>query len=130
MKIFDEFKTFITRGNVVDMAVGVIMGTAFTKIINTLVASVITPAISILTGKINIAEMGYKYSEDIVIGYGQFIQAIIDFLLIAICIFAMVTVMNKIRAKFEKKKEEEAKEAPAPSEEVQLLTEIRDLLKK
>ena len=130
MKIFDEFKKFISRGNVIDMAVGVIMGTAFTKIINSLVTNVITPAISILTGKINVADMGYKYSEEIVIGYGQFLQAIIDFFLIAICIFAMVTIMNRVRDKFSKKEEEEAPaEEPKPSEEVLLLTEIRDLLK-
>jgi len=132
MKIFDEFKKFISRGNVIDMAVGVIMGTAFTKIINSLVTNVITPAISILTGKINVAEMGYKYSEDIIIGYGQFLQAVIDFLLIAICIFTMVTIMNKIRDKFTTKQENEEtpEEEPTPSEEVLLLTEIRDLLKK
>ena len=129
MKIFDEFKKFISRGNVIDMAVGVIMGTAFTKIINSLVTNVITPAISILTGKINVAEMAYNYSEDIVIGYGQFLQAIIDFLLVAICIFTMVTIMNKVREKFEKKAEEAPKEEPKPSDEVLLLTEIRDLLK-
>ena len=131
MKIFDEFKKFISRGNVIDMAVGVIMGTAFTKIINSLVTNVITPAISILTGKINVADMGYKYSEEIVIGYGQFLQAIIDFFLIAICIFAMVTIMNRVRDKFTKKEDEEEApaEEPKPSEEVLLLTEIRDLLK-
>lgn len=131
MKIFDEFKAFISRGNVIDMAVGVIMGTAFTKIVNSLVTNVITPAISILTGKINVADMAYSYSEEISIGYGQFLQAIIDFLLIAVCVFAMVTTMNKIRDKFTKKEEaiEAPQEEPAPSEEVLLLTEIRDLLK-
>lgn len=132
MKIFNEFKSFISRGNVVDMAVGVIMGTAFTKIINSLVANVITPAISILTGKINIADMAYVINDELSIGYGQFLQAIIDFLLIAICVFAMVTTMNKIRERFEKNAEEEPTpaEEPTPSEEVVLLTEIRDLLKK
>lgn len=130
MKIFDEFKKFISRGNVIDMAVGVIMGTAFTKIINSLVTNVITPAISILTGKINVADMAYKVNEEISIGYGQFLQAIIDFLLISICIFTMVTAMNKLRDKFTKKEEAEApKEELKPSEEVLLLTEIRDLLK-
>ena len=131
MKIINEFKQFISRGNVIDMAVGVIMGTAFTKIINSLVTNVITPAISILTGKINVADMAYKYSEEISIGYGQFLQAIIDFLLISVCVFTMITTMNKIRDKFTKKAEEEEKqeEEPTPSDEVLLLTEIRDLLK-
>lgn len=132
MKIINEFKAFISRGNVIDMAVGVIMGTAFTKIVNSLVANVITPAISILTGKINIADMAYVINEELSIGYGQFLQAIIDFLLIAICVFAMVTTITKIRERFEKKVEEEPapQEEPTPSEEVLLLTEIRDLLKK
>ena len=129
MKIFDEFKKFISRGNVIDMAVGVIMGTAFTKIINSLVTNVVTPAISILTGKINVAEMAYNYSEDIVIGYGQFLQAIIDFLMIAICVFVMVKIISGVREKFEKKVEEAPAPAPEPSEEVKLLSEIRDLLK-
>ena len=129
MKIFDEFKSFISRGNVIDMAVGVIMGTAFTKIINSLVTNVVTPAISILTGKINVADMAYNYSEDIVIGYGQFLQAIIDFLMIAICVFVMVKTISGVRAKLEKKVEEAPAPDPEPSEEVVLLSEIRDLLK-
>ena len=129
MKIFDEFKNFISRGNVIDMAVGVIMGTAFTKIINSLVTNVVTPAISILTGKINVADMAYNYSEDIVIGYGQFLQAIIDFLMIAICVFVMVKAISGVRAKLEKKVEEAPAPDPEPSEEVVLLSEIRDLLK-
>ena len=129
MKLFDDFKKFISRGNVIDMAVGVIMGTAFTKIINSLVTNVVTPAISILTGKINVADMAYKYSEEIVIGYGQFLQAIIDFLMIAICVFTMVKIITGVRERFEKKVEEAPAPDPEPSEEVQLLSEIRDLLK-
>ena len=129
MKIFDEFKKFISRGNVIDMAVGVIMGTAFTKIINSLVTNVVTPAISILTGKINVADMAYSYSEEIVIGYGQFLQAIIDFLMISVCVFAMVKIIAGVREKFEKKAEEAPAPDPEPSEEVKLLSEIRDLLK-
>ena len=129
MKIFDEFKKFISRGNVIDMAVGVVMGTAFTKIINSLVANVVTPALSILTGKINVAKMEFKYSEDIIIGYGQFLQAIIDFLMISVCVFAMVKIITGVREKFEKKVEEEPAPDPEPSEEVLLLSEIRDLLK-
>jgi len=130
MKIIGEFKKFISRGNVIDMAVGVIMGTAFTKIVNSLVTSVITPAMSILTGKVNIAAMAYKVNDEISIAYGEFLQAIIDFLLVAICIFAIVTTINKVRDRLSKKEEEAPEEPPKPSEEVQLLTEIRDLLKK
>ena len=130
MKIIGEFKKFISRGNVIDMAVGVIMGTAFTKIVNSLVTSIITPAMSILTGKVNIAAMAYKVNDEISIAYGEFLQAIIDFLLVAICIFAIVTTINKVRDRLSKKEEEAPEEPPKPSEEVQLLTEIRDLLKK
>ncbi len=131
MKIFSEFKTFISRGNVLGMAVGVVMGTAFTKIVNSLVTSVITPAISILTGKINVAELAYVVNENLSIPYGQFIQAIIDFLLIAFSVFCMVKVMNKLKDKFSKteKAPEPVPEEPKLSDEAALLTEIRDLLK-
>ncbi len=132
MKIFDEFKKFIARGNVLDMAVGVVIGTAFTKIVNSLVANIITPAISILTGKINIAELAYVVNEELSITYGQFLQAIIDFFLIAFSVFCVVKIMNTLKDKFSKTEEEPEPEPeePKPSEEVLLLTEIRDLLKK
>ena len=132
MKFFDEFKTFISRGNVLDMAVGVVMGTAFTKIVNSLVTSVITPLISIITGKVNVAELTYVVNENLSVPYGQFIQAIIDFLIIAFSVFCMVKAMNTLKDKFSKTEEveEPAPEEPTPSEEIVLLTEIRDLLKK
>lgn len=132
MKIFDEFKKFISRGNVIDMAVGVVMGTAFTKIVNSLVTNIITPSISILTGKINIAELSYVVNEELSITYGQFLQAIIDFFIIAFSVFCIVKIMNTIKDKFSKKVEEPEPEPeePEPSKEVLLLTEIRDLLKK
>ena len=129
MKTIDEFKKFISRGNVVDLAVGVIMGSAFTKIVTSLVENIITPLLSVITGKVNIADLAVAVTEDLVIPYGQFLQAIIDFLLIAISVFAIVKMINKIREKFEKKEEAEAA-PPAPSNEEVLLTEIRDLLKK
>ena len=129
MKTIDEFKKFISRGNVVDLAVGVIMGSAFTKIVTSLVENIITPFLSVITGKVNIADLSVAVTEELVIPYGQFLQAIIDFLLIAISVFAIVKMINKIREKFEKKEEEEAA-PPAPSNEEVLLTEIRDLLKK
>ncbi|MBQ7751634.1 MAG: large-conductance mechanosensitive channel protein MscL [Clostridia bacterium] len=128
MKAFDEFKKFISRGNVMDLAVGVIMGTAFTKIVTSLVENIITPVLSVITGKVNIADLSAKVTDDLVIPYGQFLQAIIDFLLISISVFAIVKLINKIREKFEKKEEEEAA-PPAPTKEEELLTEIRDILK-
>ncbi len=133
MKIFSEFKKFIARGNVIDMAVGVVMGTAFTKIVNSLVTNIITPSISILTGKINVAELAYVVNEELSITYGQFLQAIIDFFLIAFSVFCVVKIMNTLKDKFSKTEEPEPEpepEEPKPSEEVLLLTEIRDLLKK
>ena len=129
MKTMDEFKKFISRGNVVDLAVGVIMGSAFTKIVTSLVENIITPILSTITGKVNIADLAVTVTDELVIPYGQFLQAIIDFLLIAISVFAMVKAINKIKDKFEKKEEEEAA-PPEPSKEEVLLTEIRDLLKK
>ena len=145
--IIAEFKEFISRGNVMDMAVGVIIGGAFTKIVNSVVSDIITPALGLLTGNVDFAELKVVLSEavmegetvvkeELAIRYGVFLDALINFLLIAICVFLMVKVINTIRNKAEalKKKEEEkaAEEAPAPAPDPQLelLTEIRDLLKK
>lgn len=132
MKFFEEFKKFISRGNVMDMAVGVVVGTAFTKIVNSLVTNIITPAISILTGKVNIANLAYKVNDEVSIAYGEFLQAIIDFLLIAFSVFCVIKAINTIKDKLQKKEAEEETpaEEPTPTEEVLLLTEIRDLLKK
>ena len=131
MKIVDEFKTFIAKGNVLDMAVGIIVGTAFTKIVNSFVADVITPAISIITGKVNVKDLAIVVNENLSITYGNFIQAVIDFLIIAIVVFLMVKSINNVKARFEKKAEEAAAaEPPKPSNEELLLAEIRDLLKE
>jgi len=139
-KFMDEFKAFISRGNVVDMAVGVIVGSAFTAIVNRLFKDVVTPFIGVLTGGVEFTQMKYVITPavgetpEVAILYGNFIQAIINFLIIAFVVFCMVKMINSMRAKMEaaKKKEEEAApaEPPKPSEEVLLLTEIRDLLKK
>ena len=129
MQTIDEFKKFISRGNVMDLAVGVIMGTAFTKIVTSLVENIITPLLSTITGKVSIADLSITVTDELVIPYGLFLQAIIDFLLIVISVFAIVKCVNKVREKFEKKEEEEAA-PPAPTKEEELLTEIRDLLKK
>ena len=129
MKTMDEFKKFISKGNVLDMAVGVIMGTAFSKIITSLVENILMPVISTIVGKVSIADLAVNVTDELSIPYGLFLQAINDFLLIAICVFAIVKSINKVKEKFEKKEAEEAA-PPAPTKEEELLTEIRDLLKK
>ncbi len=144
--IIAEFKEFISRGNVMDMAVGVIIGGAFTKIVNSVVSDIITPALGLLTGNIDFADLKVVLSEavmdgetvvkeELAIRYGVFLDALINFFLIAVCVFLMVKVINTIRNKAEalkKKEEEKAVEeapAPAPDPQLELLTEIRDLLK-
>lgn len=143
--IFAEFKEFISKGNVIDMAVGVIIGGAFTKIVNSLVSDLIMPALGLLTGDIDFADLKIVLAEavmegetvvkeELAIRYGVFLDALLNFLLIAIAVFFMVKIINTTREKAEKlkkKKEEEAPAAPpAPDPQIVLLTEIRDLLKK
>ena len=135
--IVSEFKEFITRGNVMDMAVGIIIGGAFTAIVQSLVNDLLMPVIGALFGGIDFSTLKYVVRaadeaagiEEAAIKYGSFIQAIVNFLLIAIVIFLLVKGINKMR-----RKKEEPAPAPAappePSEEVKLLTEIRDALKK
>ena len=126
-----EFKTFIMRGNVMDMAVGIIIGGAFGKIITSLVNDIIMPVISILTGSVDFKHLKYVIEPaqgeipELAVYFGQFIQNLVDFVIIAFSIFIMIKMINKLKAK----PKEEA--APAkPSEEVVLLSEIRDELKK
>ena len=120
-----EFKEFISKGNVIDLAVGVIIGGAFGKIVSSLVDNILMPLIGLLLGGINFSTLSIKV-KDAVINYGLFIQNIVDFLIVALCIFVVI----KLFSKFKKKQEEEI-EAPAePTEEVLLLREIRDSLKK
>ena len=90
MKFFAEFKKFIARGNVLDMAVGVIIGSAFTKIVTSLVTDVITPVLSIITGKVNMTDLKIQISDELAITYGNFLQAVLDFLIIAFVVFVMV----------------------------------------
>ena len=127
-KLGEDFKTFISRGNVVDMAVGVIIGGAFGKIVTSLVNDVLTPIIGVFLGGLNFSELSFGF-KDAQINYGLFIQTVVDFLIIAACIFVMVKFFEKFKKKEEPKKEEK-KEEPKKSEEVLLLEEIRDLLKK
>lgn len=136
--MIQEFKTFISRGNVVDMAVGVIIGSAFTKIVNSLVNDVFMPALGVITGGINFSELKYVITPateevaEVAIKYGMFLQNIIDFLLIAMVVFAMVKIINKMRdaAKKEEEKPAEPAAPPPTPEDILLLREIRDSLKK
>ncbi len=120
-----EFKTFISRGSVVDMAVGVIIGSAFGKIVTSLVNDVLMPIIGVFLGGLDFSNLSIKV-EDATIKYGSFIQTIVDFLIVAFCIFLVV----KLFEKFKKKNDEEIEEVSKKSDEVLLLEEIRDLLKK
>ena len=125
IKMVDEFKNFISRGNVMDMAVGVIIGGAFGKIVTSLVNDILMPLVGVLIGGHDFTSLTIKV-KDASITYGAFIQAIVDFLIVALCIFLMVKVFEKFKRK------EEVKEEPVKvdSDEVVLLKEIRDLLKK
>ena len=138
MGFIKEFKEFAMKGNVMDMAVGVIIGGAFGKIVSSLVSDVLMPLIGKLTGGISFTDLFVNLGDGnyqtlaaaqeagaAVLAYGQFIQNIIDFIIIAFCIFLMIKGMNKL-----KKQEEPAPEAPAGPTQEELLTEIRDLLKK
>lgn len=129
-KFFEEFKKFALKGSVVDLAVGVVIGGAFGKIVTSLVNDIITPLISLVLSqsKIDLSEAGYRFREtDIILRYGAFIQNIIDFLLISLSIFAVIKMFNGFKRKEEKAVEEKKEEKP--SREVELLTEIRDLLR-
>jgi len=125
-KVVKEFKEFISKGNVVDLAVGVIIGGAFGKIVTSLVNDILMPLLGIVLGGINFSGLTLNVGNA-VIAYGSFIQNVFDFLIIAFCIFMFVKFINKLTVK-PKKVEEPAK--PTKSDEVLLLEEIRDLLKK
>lgn len=132
MGMMKEFKAFAMRGNVVDMAVGIIIGAAFGKIVSSLVADVIMPPIGMLLGGVNFTDLAVTLREAqgeveaVTLSYGVFIQTVVDFLIVAFAIFMVVKGMNSM-----KKKEEAAPAAPpAPSKEELLLTDIRDLLRK
>ena len=125
-KNIEEFKKFIARGNVVDLAVGVIIGGAFSSIVTSLVNNILTPIIGLVLGGVDFSSLSLTF-RDTKIEYGAFIQSIIDFLIIALCIFTIVKIINKI---MHIKKKEEEKAAPKKSDEVLLLEEIRNLLKE
>lgn len=144
-KFLNEFKDFAMRGNVVDMAVGVIIGAAFGKIVSSLVDDIIMPLIGVATGGMNFTD--YKWviqsavmdgqtvlKPEVTMNWGAWVQTVVDFIIVAFCIFVMIKFINNVRKKMERQKNEEAAaaaEAPAaPTKEEELLTEIRDLLKE
>ncbi len=128
MSMLNEFKEFAVKGNAVDMAVGIIIGAAFGKIISSLVADVIMPPIGVLIGGVDFTKLALTMKEAVgdapavTLNYGNFIQSIVDFTIIAFAIFMAVKIINNLKKK-------EAEVAPEPSKEELLLTEIRDLLK-
>lgn len=136
-----EFKEFAMRGNVVDMAIGVVVGGAFGKIVTSLVNDIIMPGVGVITGSTNFSEFKYVLQKEVVDGatqevltpevaitWGSFVQTILDFIIIAFCIFLAIKVMNKF---LRKKEEAEPEPAPAPGPtQEELLTEIRDLLRE
>lgn len=134
-----DFKAFALKGNVVDMAVGVVIGGAFGKIVSSLVADVIMPPVGVLVGGVDFSDLSVTLKEAteeaaaVTLNYGAFLQTIIDFIIIAFSIFVLIRVMTNLTKKRQVAEAEEAPaapEPPAPSEEVKLLSEIRDLLEK
>ena len=121
-----EFKKFIARGNVIDLAVGVIIGGAFSSIVTSLVNNILTPILGLFLGGIDFSNLAITF-RNTRIEYGAFLQSIIDFLIVAVCIFAIIKLINKLVGV---KKKEEEKKIPKKTEEVLLLEEIRDLLKE
>ncbi|MFJ8240305.1 large conductance mechanosensitive channel protein MscL [Bacillus tropicus] len=123
--MWNEFKKFAFKGNVVDLAVGVVIGAAFGKIVSSLVKDIITPLLGMVLGGVDFTSLHFGYGKSAVM-YGNFIQTIFDFLIIAASIFMFVKVFNKLTSK----REEETEEIPEPTKEEELLGEIRDLLKQ
>ena len=132
MGMIQEFKAFAVRGNVVDMAVGIIIGAAFGKIVSSAVADIVMPPLGVLIGGVDFSDLAITLkaaveggAPAVVLGYGKFIQALLDFTIVALAVFLLVKGINTL-----KRKEAEAPSAPpTPSKEEELLTEIRDLLK-
>ena len=132
MGFISEFKEFAMRGNVIDMAVGVVIGGAFGKIVSSLVGDIIMPVVGVITGGVNFTDLKLTLKEAaegapaVTINYGSFIQTMVDFLIIAFCIFCVIKALNSLK----KKPVEEAPVEPETPADIALLTEIRDLLKK
>ena len=132
MGMLSEFKEFAMKGNVVDMAVGIIIGAAFGKIVSSFVADVIMPPLGILIGGVDFSDLAIVLkaatdgAEAVTINYGRFIQTVLDFTIVAFAIFMAIKLMNRLK----RKKEAAPGVPPAPTKEEILLTEIRDLLKQ
>jgi large conductance mechanosensitive channel len=124
---FQEFKKFILRGNVVDLAVGIVIGAAFGKIVESLVADIFMPIVGVITGGFNVADLKVTLYRDAVLKWGNFLQTIINFVIIGFCLFLVVKGMNVLHQRFLR---EEAAKAPEPTPTEALLAEIRDLLKQ
>ncbi len=135
MKILDEFKSFAIKGNAIDMAVGIIIGGAFGKIITSIVSDIIMPPIGLLVGGVNFTDLKFLLKDAVgdvpavTINYGNFIQVAFDFIIIAFSIFMVIKLLNAAKKKEEKKEEVKAVAPAEPTKEELLLTEIRDLLK-
>ncbi len=125
-KFISEFKEFISKGNVLDMAVGVIIGGAFSKIVSSLVNDVMMPLIGIIIGGHDFTNLSIKVGNAKIM-YGSFLQNVVDFLIVAFCLFTVIKIINRFKKKQEKNENKE--KIKTPSEEVMLLSEIRDLLK-
>jgi large conductance mechanosensitive channel len=135
--IIKEFREFISRGSVMDLAVGIIIGSAFTAIVNSVVKDIITPLIGILIGGIDFSSLTvtlpgfFSDAPPPVFAYGVFVQAVINFFIIAVCVFVIIKFMNTLKNKIDREKEEETpKPEPAKAADIALLEEIRDLLKQ
>ncbi|WP_149704678.1 large-conductance mechanosensitive channel protein MscL [Campylobacter concisus] len=135
MSFISEFKEFAMRGNVIDMAVGVVIGGAFGKIVSSLVGDIIMPVVGVITGGVNFTDLKLTLKEAaegapaVTINYGSFIQTMVDFLIIAFCIFCVIKTLNTLKNKLPKEEEAAPAEPETPAD-IALLTEIRDLLKK
>ena len=135
MSFISEFKEFAMRGNVIDMAVGVVIGGAFGKIVSSLVGDMIMPVVGAITGGVNFTDLKLTLKEAaegapaVTINYGSFIQTMVDFLIIAFCIFCVIKALNTLKNKLPKEEEAAPAEPETPAD-IALLTEIRDLLKK
>lgn len=132
-KFFGEFKEFVSKGNVIDLAVGVVIGGAFGKIVTSLVDNIIMPLVGLVIGGVDFSSLSVTV-KGASIKYGLFIQNVVDFLIVALCIFIFIKAINsldkKVKSKVKKEEEKKKEEPPKPTKEEELLTEIRDLLKK
>lgn len=129
--MWKEFKAFALKGNVLDLAIAVVIGAAFGKIVTSLVADIITPIVGLITGGIDLKDRALSVMvmhNELIIPYGQFLQAVVDFFIISFSIFMVIKLANKFQRKEAVKVE--VVETPAPAEDIVLLTEIRDLLKQ